>query len=465
MSAIVLPYKWTPRPYQKDRFTYMFGDLAKPKWPEKKRAVSVWHRRSGKDSTSLNLTAMASHLRIGTYWHMLPTLNQGRKVIWDGIDKYGRRIIDQAFPPEIRESTNEQEMRIKFKCGSAWQVVGSDNYDSLIGANPIGVIFSEWSVADPSAWDFIRPILLENNGYAWFIYTPRGKNHGYKTYDMAMKNPLWDCTLFTVDETIDADGKYIISPEMIAEERMSGMKEDMVQQEYYCSFDTGLVGAFYTNEMNRAAGEKRIGDFPWIPEELVSTSWDLGLGVGNDTFIIHGQPDGDYCRVIDVDHGTGRGLNHWIKEVKAKPYVYHRHWAPHDINVHDYSHGVERIEVARKLGIDFDEMPNVSRADGIEAARRFIHRCRFNEQTCGPLIDALSNYRREYDEKNQVYRINPLHDWSSNGADSFRCKALSWHLNRFDNPFMRRSGSMHIPSVKSTNGKISRPTLRNRTLT
>lgn len=456
-EEINLPYNWTPRPHQREVFEYFFGDLRNPTWPERKRADSVWHRRSGKDSSALNLTALAAHMRVGTYWHMLPTLNQARKVIWDGIDKQGRRIIDQAFPPEIRESTNESDMKIKFKKGSVWQLVGSDNYDSLIGANPIGVIFSEWSVADPRAWDFVRPILLENGGFAWFIYTPRGKNHGYKMYEMALNNGKWHASLLTVADTHFDDGSRIIGDELIQEERDSGMAEDMIQQEYYCSFDTGLVGAYYTAEMKRAEAEGRIGDFPWMPEELAVSVWDLGMR--DDNFIIYAQPDGDMVRIIDCDFSRGRGLPNYIKDVREKRYIYERHWAPKDIHVRDYTGtGEERIEVARQLGIDFDEVPDMSLQDGIESARRFISRCKFNEKTCGPLIDAMFNYRREYDDKRQEYRDKPLHDWACHGADTFRYTSVSWHLNRFDNPIMRRGRNVRPPTVISHRGKIARPT-------
>jgi phage terminase large subunit len=162
LSNLVLPYKWLPRPYQLPIFKHMFGDLSSPAWPYRKRAAEVWHRRAGKDSTAANVVAVASQMRVGTYWHMLPTLNQGRKVVWERINSDGTLMIDQAFPEEMRAGINHTDMQIKMLNGSVYQIVGSDNFDSLIGANPIGVIFSEWSVADPRSWDFIRPNLAEN---------------------------------------------------------------------------------------------------------------------------------------------------------------------------------------------------------------------------------------------------------------------------------------------------------------
>lgn len=440
MTELILPHNWLPRPYQLPIFKHMFGDLNNPSWPYRKRAAEVWHRRAGKDSTAANVVAVASQMRVGTYWHMLPTLNQGRKVVWERIDSNGTLMIDQAFPEAMRSGINHTDMQIRFLNGSVYQVVGSDNFDSLIGANPIGVIFSEWSVADPRAWDFIRPILAENEGFALFIYTSRGKNHGYKTFTLAKDNPLWLAELLTVNDTSRHNGQRVITEEAIQEERRSGMDEEMIQQEYYCSFDTGMVGAFYANEMTRMKADGRIGDFPWMPDTQTCSVWDLGMGEGNDNFIIFAQPDGDYCRIIDCISGTGRGMPAWIKDVKTQPYVYSRHWAPHDIGHHDYSTGLERIETARRLGIDFDEVPNLPRADGIDATRVFLSRCKINESSCGPLLAALENYRREYDPRLKVYRKHPLHDWASNGADAMRYLSLSWDLNQWNRTLFSESG-------------------------
>lgn len=222
---ITIPNEWNPRFYQRKIWRY-FDEGGK-------RAVAVWHRRCGKDSLALNLTAKELFTkRVGTYWHMLPLNTQARKVIWDGVDRQGRRMIDQAFPKELRKSVNDQEMKIVFKNGSVWQCVGSDNYDALVGANPIGVIFSEYSVTPKAAdaWDYIRPILAENGGWALFIYTPRGHNHGYTLYNQA-KQAGWFTEILTVEDT------KAIPIEAVDAERQAGMSEAMIEQEFYCSFE------------------------------------------------------------------------------------------------------------------------------------------------------------------------------------------------------------------------------------
>lgn len=226
-NTITLPNEWEPRDYQKSVLEFLDNGG--------KRAVSIWHRRAGKDSCALNYTAKAAHERVGSYWHVFPEQTQARKAIWDGIDRQGRRILDQAFPIEIRKRTLDQEMKIEFKCGSFWQLIGSNNYNSLVGTNPVGVVMSEYALSDPESWEYIRPILRENEGWAWFITTPRGKNHLWKMYEMALRNESWFCEKLSVDKT------NMLTEKDIQEERDSGMAESKIQQEYYCSFEEGAA--------------------------------------------------------------------------------------------------------------------------------------------------------------------------------------------------------------------------------
>jgi hypothetical protein len=382
-----------------------------------KRAVAVWHRRAGKDSTALNWTAAACHERVGTYWHMLPTQSQGRKTIWDGIDRAGRRMIDQAFPLALRTNTRQDEMKISLKCGSIWQVAGSDNYNSLIGSNPVGVVFSEYSVADPSAWDYIRPILAENGGWAIFIYTSRGRNHGAMLYEMARDNDNWFAQILTVDDT------GILSPSVIQDERDSGMSDEMIDQEYYCSFQAAIVGAYYGKQMVQAEKEGRVTAVPYEPNVPVETWWDLG--VGDSTAIWFVQRVNREIRVIDYHEMSGEGLPYYAKVLQDKGYVYGRHIGPHDIEVRELGTGKSRRETAKALGITFQIAPNLPIDDGIDAVRAMLPRCWFDKVKCARIVEALKQYRKNWDEKNKVFQSHPCHDWTSHGADAGRYGAVT----------------------------------------
>lgn len=418
---IELPNDWNCMEHQVPLWSFLEGGG--------KRAVAVWHRRAGKDSTSMNYTITEAMENPGVYWHMLPTQKQARKVVWDGIDRFGRRMIDQCCPKEIRKATRSQEMQIELKSGSIWQLCGSDNFDSLVGANPKGVVFSEWSLCNPRAWDYIRPILAENGGWAIFIYTARGKNHGYTMAEMAKKNPNWHYSCLTVDDTRRPDGSPIITDEAIQEDRDSGMSEDMVQQEYYCSFDAAIVGAYYAKEIAAARKDKRIGFVPIEPNLELHTFWDLGVSDHMCIWFI--QAVGKEIRAVNYYENNGEGMAHYINYVKkfAQEHnvVLGEHYAPHDIEARELMSGKSRKDTAREMGINFRTVPRVTNiADGIEATRKIFPRVWFDENRCELGINALSSYRREYNEKLDVYNDKPVHDWASNGSDAFRQMAQAW---------------------------------------
>jgi hypothetical protein len=327
----------------------------------------------------------------------------------------GRKFIDH-FPKEMWEAVNNTEMRLTLKNGSIYQVVGTDNVDRLVGANPVGVVFSEYSLQDPRAWDYIRPILAENGGWALFIYTARGRNHGYDLLNMARRNEKW------FQQTLSVDDTRAISQEAVEEERQSGMPDEMIQQEFYCSFDAPLVGSYYGNAMARLLADGKITGVPYEPRLEVHTSWDLGMG--DSTSIIFFQRHGGEIRIIDYYESSGEGLAHYVKILKEKEYIYGEHIAPHDIQVREMGTGKSRLEVARELGIRFRVAANLRIDDGIEAVRTTLPKCYFDEKKCSHLIEALRQYRKDFDEKNKVFRDRPLHDWTSHPSDAMRYLAV-----------------------------------------
>jgi len=410
---ITIPHNYTPRTYQLPVLKALDGDI--------KRAVCVWHRRSGKDYTALNFTIKKMFERVGVYYYFLPTYNQGKKIIWDGIDKDGFKFLDH-FPEQLIEKKNEAEMKIVLKNGSLFQIIGTDNYNSIMGTNPVGCVFSEYSLQDPVVWDFIRPIMRENKGWALFLYTPRGENHGYDLYTMAQDNPDWFSQLLTVENTHTPNGKRIITAKDIQSERDEGMSDELIDQEYFCSFEGMVHGAYYTGQYKKAQEENRITNVQWEEGIQVDTWWDLG--VGDATAIWFSQVVGQEFRLIDYYEESGEGLAHYIKVLQDKPYIYGFHNAPHDIEHREMISGVSRREMALKLGIPFRVVPNIKVEDGINAVRAIFNQCWFDKTKCKQGLDALRNYHKEFDQKRRTFQKHPYHDWSSHAADSFRYFAV-----------------------------------------
>ena len=423
----ILPYNFRPREYQDPFFEAM---------NQKKRAVLVWHRRAGKDKSMFNYVIEKMFERVGTYYYFLQTYAQGKKIIWNGIDRDGFKVL-KHLPEELRAKTNNSDMMIEAINGSIFQVIGTDNIDSIVGTNPIGCVFSEYSLQNPVAWDLIRPILAENGGWAIFNMTPRGKNHGWDMAEMAKQNKAWYYELRTVLDTKKADGTPVITEQMIQEERDAGMDESLIQQEFYCDFNAANQGAYYGRQMEDAENQDRIKIIEYEPELPVETIWDLGIS--DSTAIIFLQIlGGREFRLIDYYESNNEPLEHYLKYVLNKPYQYSKHWAPHDIQVREYTTGMSRWEAAKNykdengknMGIKFKIVPNISIQDGIDATRRLLPKCWFDtkkDQKKGNalsgvwwLVNALKSYHKEYDEKRHCYRDNPLHDWSSHAADAMR---------------------------------------------
>lgn len=422
MAVITLPNRWQPRQYQRAMWDYL----------EKggKRAIGVWHRRAGKDDVLLHRTAVAAFERPGSYWTCLPEFAQCRRAIWTAVDaETGERRIDQAFPPELRENMNEQEMFIRFKNGSTWQMVGSDRYNNLVGAGVAGVTFSEFALANPSAWGYIRPMVEANNGWAAFISTPRGRNHFRDLYQMASNNPDWFAQTLSINDT------GALSPKQINDslaEYIALYGEDIgraqFMQEYECSFNAAILGAFYAREMVAVRNEGRIDAIEALPNVPVHRAWDIG--VRDDTSIWWFQVVAGQVFILDCYSASGAGVEHYAEVVAQRRDKYGwldgTDFVPHDARVKEWGTGRTRVETMQTLGLKPEVVPQAGLLDGINAVRRSLPRCVFHPR-CEELgISALEQYRREWDDASKVFKANPLHDWSSHLCDAFRYLSVSW---------------------------------------
>lgn len=427
-NVITLPYKYKPRNYQLNAWCHFQQNQ------ENLRGACVWHRRAGKDLMGINLVAVKHTQRVGMYWHLLPTYKQGRAIVWNGFTRDGRRFLDH-FPKEIlAEPPNKTEMRVTFTNGSMYQVIGTDDIGSLVGTNPVGCIFSEYSLQDPGAWDYIRPILAENGGWALFIYTARGKNHGYKMIEMAKRNKAWfhEILIAGNNGTKREDGTPVVPDEVIQAERDAEMPEELIQQEFYCSFEAPLVGSYYGKQMMYLDKQKpaRFGVVPWEPLLPVHTAWDLGIDDEMVVWFIQEAPQ--ETRVIDHIKVSGESLISLIRQIKGQgeghehrqEWIYGRHFAPHDIEVRELTSGKSRIATAKEHGIKFTTVEHHEVEDGIDAVRQLLPRCWFDDAKCDRGVQALRSYRKEFDEKNKTFLSTPLHDWASHDADAFRIYAM-----------------------------------------
>lgn len=414
MSVRIPAQGWEPRPYQLSLLKYMSQQK------RSLRAVVAWHRRAGKDLTCVNITAIKALQRVGTYWYVLPYANQARRIVWNGMTGEGKKFIDY-FPREIVEKKSEQEMRIHLKNGSVIQLMGSDDPDKMVGANPVGVVFSEYSISDPSAWQLINPILAENGGWALFNGTPRGENHFYKLLLRAQSEGNWFSSHLSVKDT------KAIAADEIRKARSELNNEARFQSEYMCSFKTPVEGAYYGAQINKAYKDKRVVETiavdPLLP---VHTAWDLGMDDATTIWFL--QLFKSEIRIVNYYENSGEGLPHYARHLHTwanqKDVTYGKHYAPHDIKVRELGTGKSRLETARGLGLKFTTVKKLSIIDGIEAVRNLLNRCWFSKHDCYAGIEALKGYHKEFDSSRGVFRKTPVHDKNSHGADAFRTLAV-----------------------------------------
>jgi hypothetical protein len=424
LPAIELPNKWQPRRYQFPLWNALQNE-------GKKRAIEIAHRRWGKDDVILHHTAIEAHKRIATYWHCLPEYAQARKAIWNAVNPHtGKRRIDEAFPGELRENTNDQEMFIRFKNGSTWQVIGSDRYNSLVGAGVAGVVFSEWALCNPSSWGYISPMMRENDGWAAFITTPRGRNHAYNMFNSAKANPDWFAEQSSIHDTKALSEEAL--KEILQTDYIDLYGEDLgraqFEQEYECSFNAAILGAFYAREMVNVRREGRIAEIDADPERPVHRAWDIG--VKDDTSIWWFQVVGTQVFILDCYSASGVGLDHFASVIEQKRketgWQDGTDFVPHDARVKEWGTGRTRVETMQGYGLRPQVVSLASKLDGINAARKTLARCVFHSRCEEVGISALEQYRREWDDDKKAFKQSEVHDWTSHLADAFRYLAMAW---------------------------------------
>jgi phage terminase large subunit len=425
--GLSLPYEHSFRPYQRRGFVKYFDNGGK-------RGVFVWHRRAGKDLTALHQACKMAHERRGMYWHCLPTYRQAKKALWDGFTRDGRKIIDSVFPPAIVRRKNESEMLIELRCGSIVQLIGSDTVDTLVGAGPAGVTFSEYSISKPTAWNLIRPMLQENNGWASFIYTPRGNNHGKTLYDIAGRTPGWQRELLTIHDT----GALPVS--VLDEERAAGMPEALIRQEYLCDWTAALVGSVWGELIEAIEKYGDVGQEFEHERDGMFTTWDLGISDSTAIWFwrLNGGGGIDF---VDYYEQHGKPLSHFFDEVEERAekrgYEYVRHWLPHDARARTLQTGVSILDqcIHRWGKALVAIVPDISFQDGIQAGRWLLQKgCRFHRRA-GAGVETLKQYHYPFDEDAKTYSAKPEHDWSSHGADAFRYVAT---VARYTDDVMRK---------------------------
>jgi hypothetical protein len=376
-------------------------------------AVLACHRRFGKTVMLINhliRAALQNKLVNPRYAYIAPTYKQAKNIAWDYLKMFAGPIPTTRF--------NETELRCDLPNGARITLLSSENPDSLRGLALDGVCIDEVAQIEPKLWnEIIRPALSDRKGFCYFIGTPAGmSNLFYELYQHAVADDKWYAYTAPASKT-----KIIDQEELDAAKKQMG--DTKYRQEFECDWVANIEGSIYGKIMKKLEDNKQITLMAYDPTLLVSTVFDIG--VGDSTAIVFYQKLGNTIRIIDFYENRREGLPHYIQVLKEKDYIYDKHFAPHDIEVQEFSSGKTRREVAYQLGIRFKILPKLPLEDGIHSLKMILPRCYFNLDKTKPLIDALRHYHRKYNEKMKMFNNKPVHDWSSHACDAMRYLAIS----------------------------------------
>lgn len=389
------------------------------------KLIAVWHRRAGKDECAMHGMRELSRKRPGTYWHCLPEYAQARKALWKAIDSHtGKRRLEHVFPQAAGFVYNETEMMVTAPWGSTWQLIGSDAYDATVGAGPVGIVYSEWALSNPSAYAYHKPMLRESKGKAVFITTPRGNNHAKTMLDMAKGEPGWFHEVLSVIDT-----KALTEEELRSEikEYQSLWGTDFglayFEQEYLCSFAGAMVGAYFGAEVARAEREGRVCEVAMDDRYPVHTVWDLGKAINNPIWCF--QVIRNQLRVVDFYIPESDDLEEWVKWLDDRGYK-GNDYVPHDIVVTEWGSKRTRFETLVLLGRRPVRVAKVSVGDGLQAGRFAINNAVFDAEATAHGLDGLKSYRREWDDERKTFKETALKDWAEHIGSAWRYLGLAW---------------------------------------
>lgn len=304
--------------------------------------------------------------------------------------------------------------------------------NSLVGSTPVGITMSEAALADPAAFGYFRPILLENNGWSLHISSVRGRNHFKSLFDSVSKDPDGFAELLSAEDTgIFTELQLIAERKFYIDQYGSAFGNALFEQEYLSNWDAAIIGAVWGDELKNLRLDGRAAPFIYDPRHPVYTSWDIG--VGDPTYVLFWQIIGNRPRLIDWYSSTDTGVDHYVEVLSKKPYYYAKHIGPHDIINRGGGSANSWFEQGRKLGLNFERMENTAKLDSIAAGSYLIRQMEVNTSVvqvedpmadCEFLLSAFTQYRFSFDQERKVMSKNPVHDWTSHPSDALMTFAL-----------------------------------------
>lgn len=435
LKTVKLPHIYQERDYQRDAWDAFHSEGAHA-GKDYKVFVFNWHRRAGKDLTCWNMAIERTAEEPMSCKYAFPTNDMARDNLWESYTNDGLRFTD-FIPLDLRvrrhdndDGLNDSLKRIELLTGGSIRVISAHKPGRLRGGNSKIFVLSEFQAMDPQVIDIIMPIVEANGGILIINMTSNGDGAAKRMLEAWKNDPDVYVSILSVEDTpvFKRDQMVRIRRQTIERFLARGQSEEeanaFVDQEYYCSWDSPVVGAYFGAGMRRAKDDGRIRNLPYDAQLPVNTYWDLGIDDSMSIWFV--QLIYNEVRLIDYYENSGEGISHYIGELNKKGYSYGKHFAPHDIEVRELTTGVSRKDTAKSLGINFETVQRpAKKQDGIDAIRNLLSRCYFDATKCKRGIDALKEYKKQWNEKMMVYSNEPVHNWASHGTDAFQTLALT----------------------------------------
>ena len=426
-----LKLKYRPRSVFED-----FHDR-KERW-----AVIVAHRRCGKTVACINdliVKALLENKKHAQYAYIAPFYSQAKSVAWRYLERFAEPVLAKS---------NQSELWVELINGARIRLFGADNPDALRGNFLDGVVMDEMADMKPSVWgEIIRPLLADRLGWATFIGTPKGHNAFFDIYSEATKKDNWYVKVLRADQTM-------LLPQTELDDAQATMSTNQYEQEFLCSFEAAILGAYYGQELRRITDMERITTVDYDPMFPCHTAWDLGFNDSTSIWwfqVVYGE-----IRVLDHHTSNGQAIPFYTGLIEQKEnefsYKYGFHYLPHDARAKTLASGGKSIieQIATKIDLKHLKIvPNLSIQDGIQATRLALTRCWFDNR-CEEGIECLRQYQREWDDDKKVFRDRPKHDWTSHSADAFRYLSIVWKDE--DGPILKdnRIKGLHVGQTDVT---------------
>lgn len=419
MGNITVPANFTPRDYQKEVLIAMEG-IGRP---QVKRALLRWHRQSGKDTFCWAYTCLKAATVPANYFYMFPEYGQGRRALWEKLDPSTNQKVIDMIPKELISRRNNQDMLIELINGSTIRIVGSDNYDSIIGITAGGIVFSEYAYSDPMALLKMLPSLDAGDGWMILNSTPNGRNHFFELEQQVKKKNNWFVSELQTMWPDRPNYSKLKTPEQMDDLALV-YDHDTLCQEYGVSYTAGIKGSYYSDSIIKAKSEGRINKYPYAQGRKVHTYWDLGAS--DDTSVWFMQKHGAAYVFIDYFEANKLFIGDMPDILKEKGYLYGTHHLPWDGDHKHVSSRYTAQEILRSgcvhVGISDDVImaEKIGVQQGITAVRSLFDQCCFDEDKCDDGLKKLEAYTKKWDSKSRSFLKTPKHDWASHAADAFR---------------------------------------------